>query len=80
VKRAIPRRIHGVRLAITAAARSERRIAVRGPGVGVDANCLGRSGRRAVAVDRQELPGAGHAAQLDGFADLTRQVGDVGDR
>src|SRR5580693_6133307 len=37
--RAIPRRIQGVRLAITATARSERRIAVRGPGVGVDASC-----------------------------------------
>jgi hypothetical protein len=34
--RATPRRIHGVRLAIAATARSERRIAVRGPGVGVD--------------------------------------------
>ena len=30
--RAIPRRIHGVRLAITATARSERRIAVRRAG------------------------------------------------
>src|SRR6201999_4604931 len=39
VMRAMPRRIHGVRLAITATARSERRIAVRGPGVGVDASC-----------------------------------------
>src|SRR3954447_9781150 len=37
-RRAIPRRIHGVRLAISATARSERRIAVRGPGVGVDAS------------------------------------------
>src|SRR6478609_458666 len=36
VRRATPRRIHGVRLAIAATARSERRIAVRGPGVGVD--------------------------------------------
>jgi hypothetical protein len=27
--------------------------------------CLGRSGRRPVAIDRQELPGAGHAGQLD---------------
>ena len=32
VRRAIPRRIHGVRFAMTATARSERRIAVRGPG------------------------------------------------
>jgi len=37
VRRAIPRKIHGVRLAITATARSERRIAVRGPGVGCQA-------------------------------------------
>ena len=32
-RRAIARRIHGVRLAITAMARSNRRIVVRGPGV-----------------------------------------------
>ncbi len=32
------RRIHGVRFAITATARSDGRIALRGPGVGVDAN------------------------------------------
>ena len=37
-RRAIPRRIHGVRLAITSTARSERRIPGRGPGVGVDAS------------------------------------------
>jgi len=35
-RRAIPRRIHGVRLAISATARSDGRIALRGPGVGVD--------------------------------------------
>ena len=35
-RRATPRRIHGVRLAITSMARSDRRIAVRAPGVGVD--------------------------------------------
>ena len=35
-RRATPRRIHGVRLAIAETARSERRIAVRGPGVGID--------------------------------------------
>ena len=70
-RRAIPRRIHGVRLAITSTARSERRIAVRGPGVGVDASSrLGRSRPRAVAIDRQELPGAGHATQLDAAAVL----------
>src|ERR1700677_1070271 len=34
VRRAIPRRIHGARLAITSTAWSERRIAVRRPGVG----------------------------------------------
>jgi hypothetical protein len=37
-RRAIPRRIHGVRLAITSTARSERRIAVRRPGVDIDAS------------------------------------------
>ena len=37
-RRAIPRTIHGVRLAITSTARSERRIAVRRPGVGIDAS------------------------------------------
>ncbi len=37
-RRAIPRRIHGARLAITSTARSERRITVRGPGVGIDAS------------------------------------------
>jgi hypothetical protein len=38
-RRAIPRRIHGARVAITSTARSERRIAVRRPGVGIDASC-----------------------------------------
>jgi hypothetical protein len=33
------RSIHGVRLAMTSTARSDRRIAVRGPGVGNAANC-----------------------------------------
>ena len=37
-RRATPRRIHGVRLAMTSTARSDRRIAVRGPGVGIDAS------------------------------------------
>ena len=36
--RAMPRSIHGVRFATTATARSDRRIALRGPGVGVDAS------------------------------------------
>ena len=45
--RAIPRSIHGVRLAITATARSERRIAVLGPGVGVDASCASADPARA---------------------------------
>jgi hypothetical protein len=66
VKRAMPRRIHGVRLAITATARSDLRIAVRGPGVGVDASSASADpagGPR--RFDRQQLPGAGHAAQPD---------------
>ena len=37
-RRAIPRRIHGARLPIVSTARSERRIAVRRPGVGIDAS------------------------------------------
>jgi hypothetical protein len=37
-RRAIPRRIRGARLAITSTARSERRITVRRPGVGIDAS------------------------------------------
>jgi hypothetical protein len=37
-RRATPRRIHGARLAITSTARSERCIAVRRPGVGIDAS------------------------------------------
>jgi hypothetical protein len=32
--------------------------------------CLGRPRPRAVAIDRQELPGAGHPAQLDAGAVL----------
>ena len=44
---------------------------MRGPGVGVDASSrLGRSRPRAVAIDRQQLPGAGHATQLDAAAVL----------
>ena len=35
----MPRRIHGVRLAITSTARSVRCIVARGPGVGADASC-----------------------------------------
>jgi hypothetical protein len=46
-RRAIPRRIHGVRLAITSTARSERRIAVRGPGVGIDASSASADPARA---------------------------------
>jgi hypothetical protein len=57
-----------VRLAITAAARSERRIAARGPGVGVDASSASADPARAVAIDRQQLPNAGHATQLDAAA------------
>ena len=59
-RRAIPRRIHGVRLAITATARSERRIAVRGPGVGVEASSAStdpdRGPRRSTASSCQ-VPG-----------------------
>jgi hypothetical protein len=47
VRWAIPRRIHGVRLAISATARSERRIAVRGLGVGVDTSCASASRKSA---------------------------------
>jgi hypothetical protein len=46
-RRATPRRIHGVRLAIAATARSERRIAVRGPGVGVDTSAASADPARA---------------------------------
>ena len=46
-RRAIPRRIHGVRLAITSTARSERRIAVRGPGVGIDTSSASADPARA---------------------------------
>ena len=60
-----------MRLAITATARSERRIAIRGPGVGVDASSASAESRpRAVAIDRQQLPSAGHATQLDAAAVL----------
>jgi hypothetical protein len=45
--RAIPRRIHGVRPAISFAARSERRIAMRAPGVGVDTNSASADPARA---------------------------------
>ena len=45
--RDIPRRIHGVRLAVTSTARSDRRIAVRGPGVGVDASLASADAARA---------------------------------
>jgi hypothetical protein len=65
-RRAIPRRIHGVRRAINSTARSERRIAVRGPGVGVDTSCASADPAggpwRSTA---RELPGARHAAQLN---------------
>ena len=39
LRRATVRRIHGVRRAITSTARSDRRIAARGPGVGIDVSC-----------------------------------------
>ena len=60
-----------MRLAIAATARSAGRITVRGPGVGVARKFrLGRSRPRAVAIDRQQLPDAGHATQLDAAAVL----------
>jgi hypothetical protein len=47
VKRATPRTIHGVRLAIISTARSERRIAVRRSGVGIDASSASADPARA---------------------------------
>jgi hypothetical protein len=46
-RRAIPRTIHGVRLAITSTARSERRIAVRRSGVDIDASSASADPARA---------------------------------
>ena len=55
VKRAIPRTIHGVRLAITSTARSERRIAVRGSeDVGVTGTCS--ASRHILGTAAQLLP------------------------
>ena len=66
-RRPIPRRIHGVRLAITSTARSERRIAVRGPGVGVAASSASddpaRAPRRSTAKSCQ-LPGTPRSSTL----------------
>src|SRR3954451_10949341 len=67
VRRAIPRRIHGVRLAITSMARSERRIAVRRPGVGIDASSApadpARAASRATAKSWQG-PGTPRSSTL----------------
>ncbi len=46
-RRPIPRRIHGARLAIASTARSDRRIAVRRPGVGIDASSASADPARA---------------------------------
>jgi len=57
---AIPRRIHGVRVAITSTARSERRIAVRRPGVGIDASSASADPARApsrVTARSCQVPG-----------------------
>jgi hypothetical protein len=52
-------------------ARSERRIAVRRPGVGIDASSASADPARAPwRSTAKELPGAGHAAQLDAAAVL----------
>jgi hypothetical protein len=43
---------------------------MRAPGVGVDTNSASADPARAVAIDRQKLPAAGHATQLDAAAVL----------
>jgi hypothetical protein len=66
-RRAIPRRIHGVGLAITSTARSERRIAVRGPGVGVDASFASADPARApwrVTAKSCQVPGTPRSSTL----------------
>ena len=47
VRRPIPRRIHGARVAIASTARSDRRIAVRRSGVGIDASSASADPARA---------------------------------
>ena len=69
-RRAIPRRIHGVRLAIASTARSERRIAVRRAGVGIDTSSASADPARGPWRSTAELPGAGHTTQLDAAAVL----------
>ena len=67
----MPRRIHGVRFAITSTARSVRRIAVRGPGVGVDARIA--SAESAPIPWRwtaRSCPSARHPTQFDASAVL----------
>jgi hypothetical protein len=75
VRRAVPRRIHGVRLAITATARSDGRIAVRGRGWALTPVAPRPIPRAGVAIDRQYLPGAGLASQLDAAAVLEARAG-----
>ncbi len=67
----MPRRIHGVRFAITSTARSVRRIAARGPGVGVDARIA--SAESAPIPWRwtaRSCPSARHPTQFDASAVL----------
>ena len=59
VRRATPRRIHGVRLAMTSTARSDRRIAVRGPGVGIDASAASALPARAPRRSTARYAGSG---------------------
>jgi hypothetical protein len=69
-RRAIPRRIHGVRLAFTSGARSDRSIAVRGPGVAltpVPPRPILRAGRGARPPTAARCRGA---TQLDAAAVL----------
>ena len=67
VKWAIPRTIHGVRLAITSTARSERRIAVRRSGVGIDTNSASAEPARAPwrsTAKSCQVPGTPHNSTL----------------
>jgi hypothetical protein len=71
VRRAIPRSIHGVRLAITAMARSDRSMPAWGAGVGVEASWASADPARAPwgsTASSCQLPG--HAPQLDETAVL----------
>ena len=64
---AIPRRIHGARLPITSTARSERRIAVRRPGVGIDASsasCDPARGPWRSTASSSQVPGTPRSSTL----------------